>query len=80
MNYLKAMRTRAESPLDAFATEIEQDFRFEVVVPHVPVPIFPATTLNLKDGKTPVAVIRTGFKVLRSHPAWLFEVARHSTT
>jgi len=80
MNYLKVRRTCAESPLVAFATERAQDFRFEAAVPHVPVPILPATTLNLNDGKTPVAVIFTGFNVLRSHPAWLFEVARHSTT
>jgi hypothetical protein len=74
------MRTLAESPLEAFATEIAQDFRFEALVPQIPVPILPATTLNLNEGKTPVAVIFTGFRVLRSHPAWLFEVARHSTT
>src|ERR1019366_7523143 len=77
---LKVMRTWPESPLVAFATEMAQDFRFEALVPHEPVPILPLTTLKLNAGKTPVAVIFTGLSVLRSHPACLFEVARHSTT
>lgn len=64
----------------ALATEMAHDFRFEALVPHEPVPIFPATTLNLKAGKTPEAVIFTGFSVLRSQPDWLFDVVRHSTT
>ena len=64
----------------ALATEMAHDFRFEALVPHEPVPIFPATTLNLNAGKTPEAVIFTGFSVLRSQPDWLFDVVRHSTT
>src|SRR5580704_4406158 len=56
------------------------DFKFFAVVPHVPVPILPVTTLKLKAGNTPVAVIFTGCRVLRSQPASLFDVARHSIT
>lgn len=74
------MRVLAESPFDALATEIEHDFRFEVLVPHVPLPIFPVTTLKLKAAKTPFAVIFTGCSVLRSQPASLVDVARHSIT
>src|SRR5580692_1869653 len=56
------------------------DFKFLAVVPHVPVPILPVTTLKLNAGKTPVAVIFTGCRVLMSQPASLFDVARHSIT
>jgi hypothetical protein len=74
------MRVRAESPFEALATEIEHDFRFEALVPQVPLPIFPVTTLKLKAGKRPLAVILTGCSVLRSQPASLVDVARHSIT
>ena len=63
------MRTCAESPLDALPTEMAQDLKLEALVPQKPLPILPATTLNLNEGKTPVAVIFTGFNVLRSQPA-----------
>ena len=65
---MNAMRTRAESPLEAFATESEQDFRFDAFVPHVPLPIFPVTTLKLKARNTPEPVMVTGCNVLRSQP------------
>ena len=77
---MNVIRVRAESPFDALATEIEHDLRFEAFVPHVPVPILPVRTLKLKAGRTPFAVIFTGCKVLRSQPASLVDVARHSIT
>jgi hypothetical protein len=75
----KVIGAAAVSPPLAFPALMAQLFRFDVVVPQVPLPIVPATTLNVVLGNTPAAVIVTGVAVAVSQPPCPLAVTRHST-
>jgi hypothetical protein len=75
----KAIGAAAVSPPLALPALMAQLFRFDVVVPQVPLPIVPVTTLNVVLGSTPAAVIVTGVAVAVAQPPCPLAVARHST-
>jgi len=69
----------AVSPPLALPALMTQLLRFEAVVPQVPLPILPVTTLKVELGNRPAAVIVTGVAVAVSQPPCPLAVARHST-
>jgi hypothetical protein len=75
---INVMGVAPESPAAAFATSIMQLLRSDEVVPHVPVPTVPVTTLNVVAGSVPSALTVIGVAVARSQPAEEVAVARHS--
>ena len=63
----KAIAALAVSPPLALPALITQFLPFDTVVPQVPLPTLPVTTLNLVGGNTPLAVTVAGVAVAMSH-------------
>ena len=75
----KEIRTEAASFFEALPTSMAQLFRFDVVVPHVPVPILPVTTLKRLDASCPFELMVLAMVVFRAHFEAVEPEARHST-